>query len=189
MTFDHDSVGLLAEALAVLEEGFGHLPSCAPPLDREALRGVLAEAARRLRERLAFLHHHDATWPDVGDEALAARLEEWLAPFAGGKRRLAELAEVDLRAALLTLVPWEQQRRLDELAPERIRVPGGAAIAVDYGDPAAPVLAVRLQQVFGMATSPTLLDGRVTVLMHLLSPAGRPVQVTNDLRSFWARGC
>jgi ATP-dependent helicase HrpB len=147
-----------------------------------------SDTSRRLRERLAFLHAHDPTWPDVGDAALLMRLGEWLAPFIGGMRRLEQLAALDLHAALLTLVPWELRRRLDELAPERIEVPSGSHIALDYSEPMSPVLAVRLQEVFGMAVSPTLLDGRVAVTMQLLSPAHRPVQTTRDLASFWRSG-
>ena len=157
-----------------------------------AARGVAAlpwsDTARRLRERLAFLQAHDPEWPDVRDEALLARLDEWLAPFVGGMRRLDQVGSVDLGAALLTLVPWELRRKLDALAPERIEVPSGSHIAVDYSAPMSPVLAVRLQEVFGMAVSPTLLDGRVPVTMQLLSPAHRPVQLTRDLASFWRSG-
>lgn len=147
-----------------------------------------SDTARRVRERLAFVHHHDASWPDVSNAALLARLDEWLAPLLAGVRRLDQLSRVDLGVALLGLLDWEQRRQLDVLAPERITVTSGSRIAVDYGDPAAPVLAVRLQEVFGMMQSPALLGGRVPVTMHLLSPARRPVQVTRDLASFWKTG-
>jgi ATP-dependent helicase HrpB len=161
------------------------------------LAGVRAEGldalpwsggARQLRQRLAFLHHHDASWPDVTDQRLLERLEQWLGPFVTGMRRLEELRGVDLGTAVLSLVPWELQRQVDMLAPERITVPTGSQITVDYTDPAAPVLAVRLQEVFGLGASPTVLGGRVPITMHLLSPAHRPVQVTRDLASFWRSG-
>jgi ATP-dependent helicase HrpB len=144
--------------------------------------------ATGLRQRLGFLHHHDASWPDVSDAALQRALGVWLGPQIGGIRKLDDLQRVDLAQALRGLVGWEQLRRLDALAPERIEVPSGSRITLDYGDPTAPVLAVRLQEVFGMTTTPTLLGGRVPVTMHLLSPAHRPVQATRDLASFWKTG-
>ncbi len=159
-------------------------------LERIRRRGVTAlpwdESSRGMRQRLAFLHAHDASWPDVGDETLAATLEEWLAPRLTGCRSLAEIAEVNLGEALLALLPWEQRRALAERAPERIVVPSGSSIALDYADPEAPVLAVRLQEVFGLGETPRVAG--VPVVMHLLSPARRPVQVTRDLASFWKTG-
>ena len=146
------------------------------------------EAAASLRRRLAFFHHHDQHWPDVGSAALAATLERWLGPRLHGIRSLHDVGRLDLGEALRGLLTWEQRRQVDEWAPERIEVPSGSRIAVDYGDPAAPVLAVRLQEVFGLVATPTLLAGRVPVVMHLLSPAYRPVQVTRDLASFWKTG-
>jgi ATP-dependent helicase HrpB len=144
------------------------------------------EGARNIRDRLAFLHAHDASWPDVGDEALASTLEAWLAPRLEGVRSLARIAEVDLGDALLALLPWDRRRALNEIAPERIEVPSGSAIALDYSNPEAPVLAVRLQEVFGLGETPRIAG--VPVVMHLLSPARRPVQVTRDLASFWKTG-
>lgn len=144
------------------------------------------DAGRGVRQRLAFLHAHDASWPDVGDDSLAATLEEWLAPRLVGRRSLAHLADVDLGEALLALLPWDRRRALAELAPERIEVPSGSSIALDYADPEAPVLAVRLQEVFGLSETPRVAG--IPVVMHLLSPARRPVQVTRDLASFWKTG-
>jgi ATP-dependent helicase HrpB len=112
------------------------------------------------------------------------RSETWLLPFLRGITRLAQLKRVDLRAALLTLLDWQQQRQLDTLAPTHIRVPSGSSIRVDYSGP-TPVLAVRLQEMFGLAETPRVAAGRVPVLLHLLSPAQRPVQVTQDLAAFW----
>ena len=146
-----------------------------------------SESATSLRQRLRFLHHHDATWPDADDDALDATLVTWLGPHVAGIRKLDELARIDLGAALRALLTWEQRRQLDELAPERIEVPTGSKITVDYSDPAAPALAVRLQEVFGMNDTPRL-GGRVPVTMRLLSPGYKPVQVTRDLASFWRTG-
>ncbi|WP_406075837.1 ATP-dependent helicase HrpB [Micromonospora sp. NBC_01638] len=146
-------------------------------------------ATRALRERLAFLRHHlDAPWPDVSDEALLDAAPSWLGPELAAARRRADLARVDVTSALRRLLPWAQAARLDELAPERIEVPSGSRIRVDYTDPGAPVLAVKLQETFGWAAAPRVGDGRVPVLLHLLSPAGRPVAVTADLASFWRTG-
>ncbi|PZW03956.1 ATP-dependent helicase HrpB [Micromonospora phaseoli] len=145
--------------------------------------------ARTLRERLAFCRHAlGADWPDVSDEALLADAQQWLGPELAGARRRADLARVDVAGALRRLVPWSLAGRLDELAPERITVPSGSRIRVDYADPAAPVLAVRLQETFGWPDAPRVGGGRVPVLLHLLSPAGRPVAVTADLASFWRSG-
>jgi ATP-dependent helicase HrpB len=144
-----------------------------------------SDAARRLRERIAFVARHEPGWPDVSDTALEARLGDWLGPLLDGVRRLSELDRVDLGAALASMLDWKQRRLLDELAPTHIEVPSGSRIAVDYANPSAPVLAVRIQEVFGMSESPRLAGGRAPVTMHLLSPARRPVQVTQDLAGFW----
>lgn len=144
-----------------------------------------SDAARRLRERISFLRHHDASWPDVSDDALAAGLDEWLGPSLTGIRRLNAVDRVDLAAALTGLLDWRQRRALDELAPTHLEVPTGSRIPIDYSDPESPVLAVRIQEVFGLMESPRLLNGHVPVTMHLLSPAHRPVQVTRDLAGFW----
>ncbi|MEU7679669.1 ATP-dependent helicase HrpB [Micromonospora taraxaci] len=146
-------------------------------------------AARALRERLAFLRHHlGDPWPDVGDAALLDAAPTWLGPELAAARRRADLARADVTSAVRRLLPWAQAARLDEVAPERIEVPSGSRIRVDYTDPAAPVLAVKLQETFGWSVAPRVGDGRVPVLLHLLSPAGRPVAVTADLASFWRTG-
>ncbi|HEX8385524.1 MAG TPA: ATP-dependent helicase HrpB, partial [Rubricoccaceae bacterium] len=145
--------------------------------------------AARLRERLAFLHAHDPEgWPDVSDAALLDGLDGWLGPHVAGMSRLTDLARVDLGGALLGLVGWARKGEVDRLAPSHVVVPSGSTLPLDYSDPEAPVLAVRLQEVFGMRETPRVLGGRVPVVMHLLSPAGRPAQVTRDLASFWQAG-
>lgn len=127
-------------------------------------------------------------WPDVSDAALLDRLEDWLAPFLDGISRAAQLRNVDLAAALHAFLPWDQTRRLDRLAPARITVPSGSSIAIDYRAAHGPVLAVKLQELFGWEDSPAIADGRVRLCLHLNSPAGRPLQVTQDLRHFWRNG-
>ena len=144
--------------------------------------------ARRLQQRLAFARHLDpAAWPDVGDDALAADLA-WLRPHAYGLTRLDALARLDLAGILAGLLSWPQRQVLDALAPTHVDVPSGSRIPLDYADPEAPILAVRLQEVFGMTETPRVGGGRVPVVMHLLSPAHRPAQVTRDLASFWREG-
>ncbi|WP_200209906.1 ATP-dependent helicase HrpB [Micromonospora coerulea] len=145
--------------------------------------------ATALRERLAFCRQALGDgWPDVTDAALLAEAPRWLGPELARARRRADLARVDVASALRRLLDWRQAARLDEVAPERLAVPSGSRIRVDYADPAAPVLAVKLQETFGWQDAPRIADGRVPVLLHLLSPAGRPVAVTADLASFWRSG-
>jgi ATP-dependent helicase HrpB len=147
-----------------------------------------SDELRGWRERIAFLRQHDESWPDLSDPALLASLTDWLGPFLDAVSRRDHLSRVDLSAALKTLVPWDQQRQLDRLAPTHIEVPSGSRIPVDYGNPAEPTLSVRLQEMFGLTDTPRVGGGKVPVLIHLLSPARRPVQVTRDLASFWASG-
>lgn len=144
-------------------------------------------AAIALRGRIRFLARIDGptgAWPDMSDAGLMDQLEQWLAPYLEGMQRIKDLQALDLAAALLNRLDWEKQRRLDELAPTHIRVPSGSRIALVYEGGNDPVLAVRLQEMFGCATTPTVARG-VPVVLHLLSPAGRPIQVTRDLANFW----
>ncbi|NYF98504.1 ATP-dependent helicase HrpB [Janibacter cremeus] len=152
---------------------------------------VWSPAADALRRRLAALHHHlGDPWPDVSDSALAARLDEWLGPELQRIATGTPVAKIDLTDPLRRLLPWPAATRLDELAPERLAVPSGSRAAITWpahDDPsAAPVVAVKLQECFGLTESPRLIDGRVPVLFHLLSPARRPLAVTDDLASFWS---
>jgi ATP-dependent helicase HrpB len=128
----------------------------------------------------------DDKWPDVSTPALLETNEKWLMPHLANIRKNEDLQKVDLARILNQSLSWEQQTALDRLAPARIKVPTGSNIKLEYKpDGSAPVLAVRLQEVFGMTDTPTLNDGKISVLMHLLSPGYKPVQVTSDLRSFW----
>jgi ATP-dependent helicase HrpB len=147
-----------------------------------------SEHARRLRDRLATLHRaFGDDWPDVSDAALLADPDRWWGPALARARSRADLARIDAAAVLRALLDHRHAARLDELAPERIAVPSGARIAVDYSAD-QPVLAVKVQEVFGWTGTPTVADGRLPVVLHLLSPAGRPAAVTADLTSFWATG-
>jgi ATP-dependent helicase HrpB len=159
-------------------------------LRRDGLAGLdWSPAAQQLRDRLAFCHRTlGRPWPDVGDQALLARAPEWLGPELARARHRDDLRRANLGTALRRLLPGPQAARLDQVAPERLAVPSGSRVRVDYTDPDAPVLAVKVQEAFGWTAAPTIGDGRTTVLLHLLSPAGRPVAVTRDLASFWQTG-
>ncbi len=127
-------------------------------------------------------------WPDAGDTALFTALEEpenWLSPFLDGLTRLAQLTPDRLERAFAALLPWPLERRLEELAPRRLTVPSGSSVTVDYRAEGGPVLAVKLQEMFGQEDTPRVAGGRCPVTVHLLSPAGRPLQVTRDLAGFW----
>jgi ATP-dependent helicase HrpB len=143
------------------------------------------EAARRVRARLAFVHHLQPDWPNPSDEALAGELATWLGPSLTGLRRWEDLERLDLGALLLARLSWDQRASLETWAPAEILVPSGSRIPIDYADPASPVLAVRLQELFGLAQTPRVGRGQVPLTLHLLSPARRPVQVTRDLAGFW----
>ena len=143
------------------------------------------QARIALLRRLDLQQRGESEWPDLSDAALRDSLEDWLLPFLGKVSRLSHFANLDLPAMLSTLLPWPLPQRLDELAPKTLSVPSGSRIAIDYSEQ-PPVLAVRLQELFGLAETPRIAGGRQSVLLHLLSPARRPVQVTQDLASFWA---
>ncbi|MFS4109032.1 ATP-dependent RNA helicase [Streptomyces sp. PD-S100-1] len=194
-----DVVARRVERLGAVELSARPLADPDPALVRAALLDGLRQEglgllrwsaeAEVLRQRLAFLHRRlGAPWPDVGDDALHARVAEWLEPELSRARRRADLARIDAGQALARLLPWAsgEAARLDELAPERITVPSGSRVRVDYTDPEQPVLAVKLQEMFGLDRSPVLAG--TPVLVHLLSPAGRPAAVTADLASFWRDG-
>ncbi|MER5788650.1 ATP-dependent helicase HrpB [Streptomyces sp. NPDC001980] len=196
---DGDVVARRVERLGAIELAVRPLRDADPALVRDALLdGLRREGlgllrwtpdAALLRQRLVFLHLHlGEPWPDVSDDALHARVDAWLEPELGRARRRADLGRIDAGEALRRLLPWAggEAGRLDELAPERIAVPSGSRIRVDYGNPEQPVLAVKLQEMFGLQESPAVAG--VPVLVHLLSPAGRPAAVTADLASFWKDG-
>nr|WP_130348106.1 ATP-dependent helicase HrpB [Herbihabitans rhizosphaerae] len=145
------------------------------------------ERARSLRDRISLLHTVFDDWPATDDDALLSTVDTWLAGALGRVRSRAGLATVDVAAALRNLLDWRQLSTLDELAPERVAVPSGSRIRVDYTAD-GPVLAVKIQEVFGWTDSPTVAGGRVPLVLHLLSPAGRPAAVTGDLKSFWHNG-
>ena len=145
---------------------------------------------RQWQARVALLRQLDlqaqgqSEWPDVSDAALLAGLEEWLAPYLGRVSRLSHFASLDVSSIVHNLLKWPLPQRLDELAPHHIKVPSGSSVRLDYSEH-PPILAVRLQELFGLADTPRIAGGRQVVKLHLLSPARRPVQVTQDLANFW----
>jgi ATP-dependent helicase HrpB len=167
------------EARAAMLEGIRQLGIESLPWSRET---------RDLQARVAFvrrLGRDYERWPDLADDALAASIADWLAPWLDGITRRGHLARVPLLEALQARLSWEERRELDALAPTHLPVPSGSRIQIDYLDESAPVVSVRLQEVFGLETTPRIGGGRVPVTFKLLSPAQRPVQVTRDLASFW----
>ncbi|MFC5702300.1 ATP-dependent helicase HrpB [Cohnella faecalis] len=144
-----------------------------------------SKAARQLQERIVFMARHDTSWPDASDETLAESLEHWLAPYVDKMKSRGDLQRLHLKDILEAMLSWNKKRELDEEAPTHWNVPSGSRIPIDYSDPEAPALAVRLQELFGLPESPRIGGGRVALTLHLLSPAQRPVQVTRDLASFW----
>jgi len=145
------------------------------------------KSLRIWQARVLFLRRclrNHAEWPDVSDATLAETLETWLGPYLSGFSRLKDLRQMDLAAALHGHLPWSQQHRLERLAPTHIMVPSGSRRSIDYSGE-IPVLAVRIQEMFGASATPTIAEGRQALLIHLLSPAGRPAQITQDLAGFW----
>jgi ATP-dependent helicase HrpB len=188
------------------EERLGALLLKAEPLPRPdplRVRRVLLEVirslgldclpwspqARDLQARLAFAAALEPAedWPQTQDTRLLAELDKWLGPFLGDIRRRSDLERLDLTEILRQRMDWRQQRRLEQLAPTHLQVPSGSRKRLDYSGEGPPVLAVRLQEMFGQAETPRIGAGRVAVVLHLLSPAQRPIQVTQDLRGFWDR--
>ncbi|HKS83948.1 MAG TPA: ATP-dependent helicase HrpB [Pseudolabrys sp.] len=167
---DGETARLLAEGIASL--GIARLP--------------WSKAQLQLRNRVNFLRRAEGDeWPDLSDNSLAHAVGEWLAPFLAGRTALAEIGSDDLAAALDALVPWNLRKRLDAEAPTHFAAPSGSQVPIDYEAEEGPKLAIRVQELFGLSVHPAVARGRVPLLIELLSPAHRPVQVTRDLPGFW----
>jgi ATP-dependent helicase HrpB len=146
-----------------------------------------SKSARQWRDRVMFLRkaEGEASWPDLSDDALIVRHEAWLEPALYDKTSLKEFSPGDLSDALMTLLPWELRARLEREAPTHFEAPTGTLLAIDYEAEQGPTIAVRLQELFGLNTHPSIAKGAVPLVLELLSPAHRPVQVTRDLPGFW----
>ncbi|MGJ4857584.1 ATP-dependent helicase HrpB [Labrys sp. La1] len=170
LTLDAAAAAVLARGLA--QAGIGRLP--------------WSKAQRQLRDRIAFLTASGSPdWPDLSDQALAENAETWLAPAIEGVRGLSGITAEHLENALAGLLPWHERRRLDTEAPAFFEAPTGSRLAIDYEAEGGPAISVRVQELFGLATHPSIAGGRVPLTINLLSPAHRPVQVTKDLPGFW----
>jgi ATP-dependent helicase HrpB len=165
-----ENASLLAEGIA--RSGLRRLP--------------WSKAQLQLCNRVMFLHRAEGDeWPDLSDEALARTATEWLAPFLIGKTALSQIGADELGAALDTMMPWRLRSRLDAEAPTHFAAPSGSAVPIDYEAEEGPKLSIRVQELFGLSVHPTIAGGRVPLLIELLSPAHRPVQMTRDLPGFW----
>ncbi|HPC85987.1 MAG TPA: ATP-dependent helicase HrpB [Smithellaceae bacterium] len=194
-----------ARVIAVEEERLGTLTLSVKPASpsREEITTLLCEAIRSKTARVSFGRealqfqarvrlmketYAEENWPDLSEEALLASPEDWLLPWLSGIRNAAQLAALNILPALTETLTRNQRHLLDERAPATIGVPSGHTIPIDYVAGEIPVLAVKLQEMFGLADTPAIADGRVKLLLHLLSPARRPVQITRDLNRFWTTG-
>ena len=165
-----ETAGMLAQAIARL--GVDRLP--------------WTKSLQQWRGRVMFLRRAEGDeWPDLGDAALAASAADWLAPALAGKTALAELTSEEMAQALHALLPWQLRERLAAEAPSHFTAPSGSSVAIDYAAEEGPKLAIRVQELFGLDRHPTVAAGRVPLVLELLSPAQRPVQVTRDLPGFW----
>ena len=165
------------------------------PIICETIRsspGLLSfgDEARQFLARAALVRRAfpEEDWPDLSEERLISKPEDWIVPWLADIRSAAALRKLDVMPALKAKLGWEQQRLLDERAPLALTVPSGSRIRIDYSSGEQPVLAVKLQEMFGLADTPVIANGRVKILLHLLSPARRPVQITQDLKGFWNTG-
>jgi ATP-dependent helicase HrpB len=168
------------EALPVLCEAIGSNPGML----------TFSTEARQFQGRVGLMRRAfpDEDWPDLSDEQLLSNIKEWLLPWLTGRRNSQDIKNMDILPALKAGLSWEKSRLLEDRAPRAIVVPSGHGVSVDYASGDVPVLAVKLQEMFGLADTPEIADGRVKVLLHLLSPARRPVQITKDLKGFWNSG-
>jgi len=204
-TFDPEHGGVRSRRqrrLGALVLGEQTLPVTPGPEVAEALaRGVAASGLQSLpwtkplqqwRARVAFLRAHareadacEGTWPDLSDLHLQATAVEWLTPYLLDKTSLAEITPALLQQALEALLPWDLRRRLEIEAPSHYATPAGSNIGLDYATEGGPILSVRVQELYGLASHPALAAGRVPLTLELLSPAHRPIQITRDLPGFW----
>lgn len=198
ITFDKESASLRARRVTRLEAlVLNEQTLSVPPSEENAnilAKGVaslgvarwpISKATKQWRDRVMFLRQTDSDWPDLSDAHLENTASEWLAPFLNGKTSLAQIDAGLMFEALSSLLDWQMQKRLDEDAPTHFVAPTGNAHPIDYEAEEGPVLAIRVQELFGLKEHPTLARGKWALVLHLLSPAHRPVQITKDLPGFW----
>jgi ATP-dependent helicase HrpB len=199
ITFDRSALALRARRRKTLHAiTLSEVPMALQPSAETArvlADGLIASGLDRLlwskplkqwRDRVMFLRAAEgAPWPDLSDDALAAQREAWLVPVLHDKTSLKDISAGDLSDALMTLLPWELRARLEREAPTHFEAPTGTQLAIDYEAEQGPTIAVRLQELFGLDTHPSIAKGKIPLVLELLSPAHRPVQVTRDLPGFW----
>lgn len=198
ITWDHETKAVRTrreEKLNALLLESTPLKNSSPEEVRLALlRGIMEEGLQLLpwtktacqyRQRLRFMHEIDPGWPDVSEDVLLATLNDWLGPYLYGMSNSDHLQRLNMTAILESMLTWEQKQKLNDWAPANVLVPSGRNIPVDYSEVTMPVLAVRLQELFGLKETPKIGQGKVALTFHLLSPANRPVQVTKDIAGFW----
>ena len=180
------------ETLILSKKPFTPSDEEAAPIVCDAIRanGELLHLSKEAMQFLARVRligsaYPEEDWPDLTEKKLFLGLEEWLLPWLGKARSAHDIAGLDILPALRARISWEQARLLDERAPLTINVPSGSRVKLDYSPGQQPVLAVKIQEMFGLSETPSVAGGRVKVLLHLLSPARRPVQITQDLKGFW----
>jgi len=180
---------------AIISQAFAPQEEEVAPLLCEAIRSgsakiVFGEEARQFQGRVRLMKKTfpDDDWPDLSEEHLLSAPEEWLLPWLKGIRTGDQLERLDLLPPLRARLSWEHQRLLNDRAPASLPVPSGHRVTLDYASGDIPILAVKLQEMFGLADTPKIAGGRLKVLLHLLSPARKPVQVTQDLKGFWNTG-
>jgi ATP-dependent helicase HrpB len=165
-----ENAGLLADGIVRL--GVERLPWTKP--------------LRQWRDRVMFLRRAEGDeWPDLSDAALGASAGEWLVPLLGDKTAMADVAGDELSTALHALIPWDMKRRIEAEAPTHFTAPSGSSVPIDYEAEEGPKLSIRVQELFGLDRHPSIAGGKVPLVVELLSPAHRPVQVTRDLPGFW----
>lgn len=187
--FREERVGAVVLSSSVIRPDDGQALSVIRAAVSDSRLGLLDmnDAVRVLQNRVALLRScmPQDGWPDISDNHLLETLDEWLTPGLSGIRTARDLAALDVAVRVRGILDYRRQRMLDELAPTHIDVPSGSRIRIEYGGEGEAVLAVKLQEMFGLAETPRIAAGRVPLLLHLLSPAGRPLQVTRDLKGFW----
>jgi ATP-dependent helicase HrpB len=199
VTFDPQSMSLRARTSRQLGAiALNERPMAVPPTEdsaRKLAEGIAAAGLRhlpwtkaltQLRDRVNFVRRAEGDeWPDLSDETLAATAAEWLAPMLVGKTAVSQIGADDLDAALTTLLPYKLRRKLDDEAPTHFTAPSGSVVPIDYEAPEGPKLSIRVQELFGLNKHPSIAGGRIPLVVELLSPAHRPVQLTRDLPGFW----
>jgi ATP-dependent helicase HrpB len=199
ISFDAGSASLRGRAserlgaIALAERPFAVTPG--PESAKKLAEGIVrlgldrlpwTKALQQWRDRVMFLRRAEGEeWPDLSDEGLAASPDEWLLPLLHDKTALSALSADELASALGALLPYPLKRRLDAEAPTHFAAPSGSSVPIDYEAPEGPKLAIRVQELFGLDRHPTIAGGKVPLVVELLSPAHRPVQVTRDLPGFW----